>query len=81
MKIKLLVNTLCSHDTYEMTKYPRPWYVPKPELKEGTELDVSETWGNFYGTYYRCPLPDGMDGVYSAPAYDIDINKAEIIEK
>lgn len=81
MKIRLLVNTLCAHDQYEMTKYPRPYYVPKPELPKGKVLDVSDTWSNFYGTYYRCPLPDDVDGVYSAPAYDIDINKAEILEE
>lgn len=81
MKVKLLVNTFCSHDQYEMTKYPRSSYVPKPELPKGTVLEVAKTWSNYYGTYYRCPLPEGMDGVYSSPEYDIDINKAEIIKK
>lgn len=54
MKIKLVKPTKCAHDEHEERLYPRPWFVAKPILQEGTVLDVDKKWSNFYGTYYRC---------------------------
>lgn len=77
MKIKLIKTTKCAQDVYETTKYPRPWFQPKPELPAGTILTVKEKWQNFFGVYYRCYLPDKG---YSIPYYDIPADKAEVIE-
>lgn len=35
MKIKLIKPTKCAQDVHETTKYPRPWFKPKPELPAG----------------------------------------------
>lgn len=51
MKIKLIKPTKCAQDVHETTKYPRPWFKPKPELPAGTILEVSDVWLNFYGQY------------------------------
>ena len=78
MKIKIIKPTKCAQDVHETTKYPRPWFKPKPELPAGTTLEVSDTWQNFYGSYYRCILPKEMkDKGYSLPWYDIPIENAE----
>ncbi len=42
MKIKLIKPTKCAQDVHETTKYPRPWFKPKPELPAGTILEVSD---------------------------------------
>lgn len=62
MKIKLIKPSKCAKDVHETTKYPRPWFKPKPELPVGTTLEVSDTWINFYGEYYRCILPKKNEG-------------------
>lgn len=81
MKIKLIKPTKCAQNVHETTKYPRPWFKPKPELPAGTILTVKEKWQNFYGVYYRYYLPDEMkDKGYSIPYYDIPADKAEVIE-
>ncbi len=72
MKIKLIKETQCAHDVYEMTKYPRPWFKPKPALPEGIVLTVDSEWSNFYGSYYRCTQENGT--------YDIPISSAEVID-
>ena len=79
MKIKIIKPTKCAQDVHETTKYPRPWFKPKPELPAGTILEVSDVWLNFYGQYYRCILSEEMkDKGYSLPWYDIPIENAEI---
>lgn len=80
MKIKLIKPTKCAQDVHETTKYPRSCFKPKPELPIGTTLEVSDTWINFYGEYYRCILPKEMkDKGYTIPWYDIPIENAEKI--
>ena len=79
MKIKIIKPTKCAQDVHETTKYPRPWFKPKPELPAGTILEVSDVWLNFSGQYYRYQLPEEMkDKGYSLPWYDIPIENAEI---
>ena len=34
MKIKLIKPTQCAQDVHETTKYPRPWFKPKPKLQQ-----------------------------------------------
>lgn len=75
--IKLQVVSLCFHDMYEMTKYPRSWYIPKPELPIGTELEVKDVFNNFYGEFYRCAAPNFIDTKrYSNATYDIPVYNA-----
>lgn len=79
MKIKLIKPTKCAQDVHETTNYPRAWYKSKPELPAGTTLEVIEEWGNFYGEYYRCKLPDGMKSEdYTITHYDIPVENAEV---
>lgn len=79
MKIKIIKPTKCAQDVHETTKYPRPWFKPKPELPAGTILEVDKVWQNFFSIYYRCQLPEEMkDKGYSLPWYDIPIENAEI---
>lgn len=81
MKIKLVTASSCAEDEHETTHYPRPSFKPKPELPAGTVLTAKEKWDNFYGSYYRCDLPDDMkDDGYSVPWYDIPTHKAQVIE-
>lgn len=75
-KIKLLKPSRCAHDEYELLNYPRKWFVAKPELPVGTELSVISTFANFYGSYYRCAMPEGMEDKYSIGYYDIPASKA-----
>ena len=42
MKIKLIKPTMCAQDVHETTKYPRPWFKPKPELPAGTTFEVGD---------------------------------------
>lgn len=78
MKIKIIKPTKCAQDVHETTKYPRPRYKPKPELPAGTILEVCDVWQNFFGSHYRCLLPEEMkDKGYSLPWYDIPIENAE----
>lgn len=80
MKIKIIKPTKCAQDVHETTKYPRPWFKPKPELPAGTILEVSDVWLNFSGQYYRCQLPEETkDKGYSLPWYDIPIDNAELL--
>ncbi len=75
MKIKLNKPTKCAQDVHETTKYPRPWF----KLPAGTILEVDKVWQNFFGSHYRCQLPEEMkDKGYSLPWYDIPIENAEI---
>lgn len=79
-KIKLNKDTRCSQDIHETTNYPRPWYKEKPELPKGTVLEVEEEFGNFYGFYYRCKLPNHLNPRdYTIPWYDINIMDADEI--
>ena len=48
-------------------------------LPAGTILEVDKVWQNFFGSHYRCQLPEEMkDKGYSLPWYDIPIENAEI---
>lgn len=81
MEIKIIKPTKCAQNVHETTKYPRPWFKPKPKLPAGTTLEVGDVWTNFVGIYYRCILPDEMkDKGYSIPYYDIPSDKAKVIE-
>lgn len=81
MKIKLIQDATCAEDEHEVTCYPRPSFYQKPQLPAGTVLTVKQKWDNFYGSYYRCNLPDSMkDKGYSVPWYDIPVRKARVIE-
>ena len=78
--IRLKVSSFCFHDMYEMTKHPRSWFKPKPELQAGTELHVISITQNFYGTFYCCYVPVGIRLEYGCiPTYDIPIGSAEVI--
>ena len=79
--IELSVCSFCFRDMYEMTKYPRSWYVCKPELQRGTELRVLSVVRNFYGKFYHCAAPDGitLEGVTN-PEYDIPVYNAVAVK-
>ena len=79
-KIRLNKNTKCSQDIHETTNHPRPWYKEKPELSKGTILEVEKEFGNFYGLYYRCKLPENLNSEdYTIPWYDIKLEDADKI--
>ena len=79
-KIRLNKNTKCSQDIHETTNYPRPWYKEKPELSQGTILEVEKEFGNFYGLYYKCKLPENLNSEdYTIPWYDIKLEDADEI--
>lgn len=81
MKIRLIKETMCAHDWHEVTNHPRPWYKSKPILPEGTVLDVKNQWSNFYGSYYKCSVPSGVDvsGCTVDYEYDIPVENAIVI--
>lgn len=81
LKIILTEDTLCAHDVHETTYYPRDWFKSKPKLKVGTILHVKDIWNNFYGQYYKCDIPEGIDvtGCTINYEYDIPVQKAKII--
>lgn len=80
-QIRLKVVSFCFRDMYEMTKHPRAWFVCKPELQIGTELKVKSITHNFYGTFYTCEVPDGIQiDKRCIPTYDIPVNNAEVIK-
>ena len=79
--IRLSNASFCFQDMYEMTKHPRSWYKRKPELKAGTDLIVENIWSNFYGTFFKCKIPEGIEiDKGCIPTYDIPIYNAQVIE-
>ena len=77
-KIRLKKDTRCSQDIHETINYPRPWYKEKPVLPKGTILE--EEFGNFYGFYYRCNLPENLNPRdYTISWYDINVIDADEI--
>lgn len=80
-RIRLTVVSFCFHDMYEITKHPRSWFKCKPELQAGTELRVRSITRNFYGTFYCCDIPEGVELEKGfIPTYDIPLGNAEVIE-
>lgn len=79
MNIRLKYVGVCANDQHEMTLHPRQGYKPKPCLRIGTILRVKEEWANYYGSYYRCYPPEGMEGHYTrSEHYDIPTSIAVI---
>ena len=80
-RIRLIVCSFCFQDMYEMTKHPRSWFKCKPELQIGTELRVRSITRNFYGAFYCCDVPEGVEIEKGCiPTYDIPVANAAIIE-